>query len=259
MSGLGVIVPGLVTTFGNRSKRAFRSIGSIVANITVRERHVDELQITDHPIEQGANISDHAFKRPEEVTIECSWTNSSQLPITGLLNDPTASLLGSFILGQGANIGVASANKAIGGSGLPVEIGTALEQVGQVQALSSFATAVNSGTGTGTSLVNDVYDQLRKLQISAVPMTIYTGKRRYDNMLITRITVETDRKSENALNATLVCRQVILVQTQTVSVSAPQVDQANPQSTNAPVNNGTVQVVPVTDNRVNVILQDLMQ
>ena len=46
-----------------------RNIGGIYAQITIEEQHTDEVQITDHPIEQGAPVSDHAFKRPISVTI----------------------------------------------------------------------------------------------------------------------------------------------------------------------------------------------
>lgn len=53
-----------------------RSIGSIAIQCTVEEEHYDELIITDHPVEQGAEISDHAFKRPAEVVIRAGWSNS---------------------------------------------------------------------------------------------------------------------------------------------------------------------------------------
>lgn len=54
-----------------------RRIGNLIAQVTIQEDHVDDLQITDHPVEQGAVITDHAFKRPAEVTIHAGWTNSS--------------------------------------------------------------------------------------------------------------------------------------------------------------------------------------
>lgn len=56
--------------------RPKRSIGGIVAQVTIEEVHHDDLEITDHPVEQGAIISDHAFSRPSEVTIRCAWSNS---------------------------------------------------------------------------------------------------------------------------------------------------------------------------------------
>lgn len=54
-----------------------RQIGNLIAQVTIEENHLDELQITDHPVEQGAVITDHSFKRPAEVTIKAGWSNSS--------------------------------------------------------------------------------------------------------------------------------------------------------------------------------------
>ena len=51
-----------------------RSIGGIHAQVTISEEERDELQITEHPVEQGAPISDHAFKRPSEVRIKAGWS-----------------------------------------------------------------------------------------------------------------------------------------------------------------------------------------
>lgn len=56
--------------------RPKRGIGGIEAHVVLRERHNDELEITEHPIERGGVIADHAFKRPAEVTVECGWSNS---------------------------------------------------------------------------------------------------------------------------------------------------------------------------------------
>jgi hypothetical protein len=63
-SGLGIFVP-------NR-----RSIGGIIAQVTIQEQEHDELTITEHPIEQGAPINDHAFKRPSEVQIRAGWSTA---------------------------------------------------------------------------------------------------------------------------------------------------------------------------------------
>ena len=48
-----------------------------VADVTEREEHHDQLFISEHPIEAGANISDHAYKRPAEVQLRLGWSNSS--------------------------------------------------------------------------------------------------------------------------------------------------------------------------------------
>jgi len=55
-----------------------RAIGNIIADITISERHLDTLAITDHPVERGAAISDHCFMLPYEVMIQVGWSNSSR-------------------------------------------------------------------------------------------------------------------------------------------------------------------------------------
>lgn len=54
-----------------------RVIGTIIPDVVVEEHHRDQLVITDHPVERGAAISDHAFKLPVEVEIRCGFSNSS--------------------------------------------------------------------------------------------------------------------------------------------------------------------------------------
>jgi hypothetical protein len=55
----------------------FRAIGTILPDVVVEEQHRDVLVITDHPVERGAAISDHAFKLPVEVEIRCGFSNST--------------------------------------------------------------------------------------------------------------------------------------------------------------------------------------
>jgi len=59
--------------------RQGRSIAGIVPNVTIEESHRDELTITDHPVEQGATISDHAYKNQAEVTCRYGWSDSALL------------------------------------------------------------------------------------------------------------------------------------------------------------------------------------
>lgn len=69
----------------------------IIAHATIEEHHMDQLEITDHPVQQGATISDHAFKRPAELTLHLGWSNSppqsSSLTSAGLAaNEATAAM-----------------------------------------------------------------------------------------------------------------------------------------------------------------------
>jgi hypothetical protein len=131
------------------------NIPILYPDVTIEEVHRDELIITEHPVEQGAAISDHAFKRPPEVIIRAGWSNSS--PNT-----------------------------------------------------------------TSTNYAADVRTQLLTLQASRLPFDLYTGKQAYSQMLLAVLSTITDKDGEYALLATLVCRQVILVSTQTTSVPAQE-------------------------------------
>lgn len=53
-----------------------RAIGGFIAQAVIEESHFDEMQITQHPVENGATITDHAYAMPPEVTIHCAWSNS---------------------------------------------------------------------------------------------------------------------------------------------------------------------------------------
>lgn len=53
--------------------RPTRRIGSLYPHAVVEESHADSLEITDHPVEKGAAISDHAFLKPAEVTLKLMW------------------------------------------------------------------------------------------------------------------------------------------------------------------------------------------
>lgn len=53
-----------------------RAIGPFSAYVTLTERHFDEIDVVDHPVERGSQISDHAYRRPAEVVIECMWSDT---------------------------------------------------------------------------------------------------------------------------------------------------------------------------------------
>lgn len=72
-----------------RSKRKF---GGFTAQVTVSESHADEVTFTDHPVEHGASISDHAYKNPATLTLIVGWSNSSSAAV--------GSAIGSILKGN---------------------------------------------------------------------------------------------------------------------------------------------------------------
>ncbi|SPP31645.1 hypothetical protein ARAF_0787 [Arsenophonus endosymbiont of Aleurodicus floccissimus] len=65
----------LSTLFSQRS----RKIGLLVPDVIISEKSQDTLKITEHPIELGAEIADHAYKRPAEVMMEVGFSSGGSL------------------------------------------------------------------------------------------------------------------------------------------------------------------------------------
>lgn len=68
-----------------------RYIAEIAGFVPFEEHHSDILEITEHPVEQGAKVSDHAYKRPSQVTIKFGWSNSSMGGTSGASHSGAAS------------------------------------------------------------------------------------------------------------------------------------------------------------------------
>ncbi len=55
----------------------YRMLATLIPDCVIEEQHYDGTQITDHPVEIGAAISDHAFLRPSAVELRYGWANAS--------------------------------------------------------------------------------------------------------------------------------------------------------------------------------------
>lgn len=161
----------------------------IIAQAVFEEHHSDDLEITDHPVQFGAAITDHAYKRPAEVLLRLGWSNS----------------------GSGPDINAAVQSQV---------------------------------NGSGADQVRAIYEQLLDLQNSRALFTLYTGKRVYKNMLCKSLATETDYKTANSLPITMLCRQLILVNTRTIDLTKQT--QAQPAVTTSTVQRGTVKAAEVT-------------
>ena len=161
----------------------------LIAQVTVRETPTDELEITRHPVEQGASITDHSYKLQAELVLEVGWSNSG---FQAIANDISA--------------GVSLLN----------------------------------GNGGTFNYSQKIYKQLIDIQLSRIPIDVVTGKRKYQNMLIRRISAPITNETENALFVTMHLYEVIVAQTSSVSFTDASV-QADPQKTAAIANTGSAQ------------------
>lgn len=191
--------------------RMGRSIGVIIPDVTIEEHHSDRMEVTQHPVANNTTISDHAFMHPATVTMRCGWTNSN--PIAGFVEGAASAAVSAF---SGAGLG---------------------------DILSAAGNPFNAFTETRA---RDVYERLLKLQASRQPFSVSTGKRYYQSMVITELTVTTDRASEYALMLECQLQEVIIVTTQTTEGAALG-PGSNPQTTGATTETGVTQPKPDPD------------
>jgi hypothetical protein len=59
------------------------NIGGIAVPVTIEEVLTDTLEVTQHPVEAGAEITDHSFMRPAELVMRCGWSNSTPVAALG--------------------------------------------------------------------------------------------------------------------------------------------------------------------------------
>lgn len=170
---LNIALPGLLGRLlqGNPSgtySSQFRYFGPITALMTVRESGTDTLQITQHPVAIGAQITDHSFMDPARLDLTMMTTNAQP-------------------------------------------------------------------QSWGEDYVSHVYKQLLDLQASRMTFPIQTGKRLYENMLMTSLTLSTDATTEHALMLSISCQEIIMVQNNPL---APSASQAAPQKTDGILQGG---------------------
>lgn len=96
----------------------------------------------------------------------------------------------------------------------------------------------SNSTAGYVGYVQEQYQALLALKASKQPFDLYTGKRRYQDMLIAGISVVTDPRTEFVLMFTVVCQHITIVSTQTSSSPG---SQADPASTGGVTNGGNVE------------------
>lgn len=77
MIGKAGAIPGIETVGSLLLAGKGRTIMGITADVTIEEKHKDELNITEHPVEVGSPITDHSYMSPPEVNLKLGWSKSS--------------------------------------------------------------------------------------------------------------------------------------------------------------------------------------
>lgn len=160
-----------------------RQLAGFIPDVVVEERHIDDLEITQHPVERGANISDHAYKRPPELEMDMI------LRVNG----------GGFFGALGSVLDAAA---------------DPIGAIGQVDIKPTGVDFTNTSSNP-----DDIYKALIEKQESRELFDVITGKREYVNMLLRQVQVVTNDESENVLRVTCRMQSIIIVETQIVDIS----------------------------------------
>ena len=139
-------------------------IGVVFLDAAVTETHTKRNEIPSHPVESGADISDHVRRVPEEIIIN------------GLVSNHPIAILASL----------------------------------------TAASPIQGDTGPIGDRAGEAYKQLRELMDNAELIEVITGLRDYSNMIISGLRVEREAATGNVINVTITCREVILVELETV-------------------------------------------
>lgn len=70
----GILDTALAVTVLIRPRRI---IGFLIPDVTLDEVARDNLVITQHPVEQGVQLSDHAYATPIELEMSLGWSNGT--------------------------------------------------------------------------------------------------------------------------------------------------------------------------------------
>ena len=162
---------------------------AIIPDVVISEMHSDQVTVTNHPVDTGADLSDHAIIQPTTVTCTFAWSDSSR-----------------------------AINSALDGSILQ-----------------------------GLDTTKDVYEKLLALMRARQPLRLSTGKRAYENVIITALKTTSSVETESSAIIEITFQEVFMAQAQTVSLS--RIKQKNAGRTGGKTNRGSQQLISMQGSR----------
>jgi len=190
MAGIGILFNkrGFRTQFGFQgdNKELF---GVIQLDATLRENHSFKSKVTTNEVEQdvdGTNsVNDNVVHQPETVQIE------------GIISEAPISMQNIL------------KNVAVG----------AVSNISTVAGVAGAILSTDMLSTDSQDRVNDSLEQLLVMRDLKIPMTLVTGLRKYEDMLITSITIPVDQKIGKSIKFTIDFLKVKIVKSQTTKIS----------------------------------------
>lgn len=150
----------------------------IACDVVTSESHQMTAEATQYPIEDGSDISDHVINRGKLLTIE------------GEISDDPITILDTNILERT----VANITPSI------------------LRSKLSFGLGGNNGKPS-----KEAFDQFEKIHDNKIPLTIITGLKKYDNMIMEDITIPRTSKTVRSLKFTATFRHIKISSTEFVA------------------------------------------
>lgn len=216
----------------NTSRRATvvtRSIGEFELDAVTVEGHESNMRLTENPVESGADIADHAILEPKEITVtgvmvgyeppqhfknmlgnDLAFMDEYPMPMEIRAHTRQAEAMYNQIVGQAQDI------KA---------------QVGKVLA-PWYPEAAGMANDSSPSLdrVGKAYEDLLSIQKKGEPITVQTGIKQYENMLIVSIGVT--QQYDGSAEFSLTLREIFIVESQKAQGIHPDVKASSPTKKN---------------------------
>ncbi|MBT0318601.1 phage baseplate protein [Morganella morganii] len=216
----------------NTSRRATvvtRSIGEFELDAVTVEGHESNMRLTENPVESGADIADHAILEPKEITVtgvmvgyeppqhfknmlgnDLAFMDEYPMPMEIRASTRQAEAMYNQIVGQAQDI------KA---------------QVGKVLA-PWYPEAAGMANDSSPSLdrVGKAYEDLLSIQKKGEPITVQTGIKQYENMLI--ISIGVMQQYDGSAEFSLTLREIFIVESQKAQGIHPDVKASSPTKKN---------------------------
>lgn len=165
---------------------------------SVREEHIAEVEVTEHPVESGIAVTDHARPKPLEITIEGVITN------TPLNRQQTLSTTGR---------GVRQVMTTVRGN-----------QISELLDTSTLSDAVQGQPGRA----ENAYKKLCDLRDNPQIVVVVTALKTYQNMIMTSLRVPRDAETGDILRFEARFKEVRQVTNATTVVATKQ-EKAKPK------------------------------
>ncbi|HDU8689486.1 TPA: hypothetical protein RG737_002282 [Morganella morganii subsp. morganii] len=216
----------------NTSRRATvvtRSVGEFELDAVTVEGHESNMRLTENPVESGADIADHAILEPKEITVtgvmvgyeppqhfknmlgnDLAFMDEYPMPMEIRAHTRQAEAMYNQIVGQAQDI------KA---------------QVGKVLA-PWYPEAAGMANDSSPSLdrVGKAYEDLLSIQKKGEPITVQTGIKQYENMMI--VSISTTQQYDGSAEFSLTLREIFIVESQKAQGIHPDVKASSPTKKN---------------------------